>query len=414
MLETPRTWVRDLDLYYGWVVTGACFALVLAVFGISFSFSVFYDYLLADLGRSRSETSLVFSVQTMTLYVSSALIGGMVDRYSIRRATMVGTVLLGVGLAGASQSGTLPELLVSYGLVAGVGMGIVYVVGYTTVQRWFHRRRGVATAIATSGLGVATLVVPHVASYLIRELGWQTAYLFIMAGALAVLASAAVFLADDPVSFGVDPTQEFPEGYLAGSDRRTVREQVAEVLSVVRSRAFVSVFLNLVLTYTSLYVVLVHMVVYTKDVGLGRDVGVWTVSLSGAAAIPGRIALGYVSDRLDRLTTYVALSVGMGVLVMSLSVASTALSLYAFGLIYGFVYGGGAGLVPTLVADLFGVDNISAFYGTAAVGLGVASVLGPFLAGTSYETLGTYTPVFLGSGALAFVGAALAATWRSG
>ena len=86
-------------------------------------------------------------------------------------------VLIAIGLGLASVARSLIEVYAAYGLGVGLGIGCAYVPAVAAVQRWFIRRRGFASGLAVSGIGVGTLVAPPVAAFLIGLLGWRETYL---------------------------------------------------------------------------------------------------------------------------------------------------------------------------------------------------------------------------------------------
>jgi len=140
----------------------------LAIFSVNLSFGVFFKPLLKEFSKSRVDTSAIFSIQTLTLYLSAAAVGGIADRWGTRRLTSSGTVLYAVGLLATTGVSAIWEMYVTYGVVTGCGIGVIYVIFYTTVSRWFERRRGVATGIATAGAGIGVFVLPAAAYVLFQ------------------------------------------------------------------------------------------------------------------------------------------------------------------------------------------------------------------------------------------------------
>lgn len=200
-------------VYYGWVIVSCCFLAAGAMFGMTYSFSVFFDPLARSFPISEARLSLVFGIQTAVIYVGAAALGGLLDRVGPRRFLLVGTVLLSGGLVGASASDTYLTLIVTYGLMTGLGMSCAYLVAYATVPRWFQRRRGFANGIASAGLGMGLLVVAPAASVFIVRFGWRGAYRVLAARLSVVLLVAVALLADEPADVETDPTAEFPGGY---------------------------------------------------------------------------------------------------------------------------------------------------------------------------------------------------------
>ena len=394
--------------YYGWVVVAACFAVTLVVFGLSYSFGVFFEPLFATFGASRASTSLVFSVQTFVVYVGAAAVGGVVDRVGPRRPTVVGTLLLAVGLLATANADSLLGVVLAYGVVAALGLSVLYVVAYATVPRWFDRRRGLAVGITTSGLGVGMLIVSPLAAASIRRIGWRATYLAMVAGFVLVLALAAVFVARDPAEVGADTGGE-SEAERAESDPTTWREQAGAVAEVARSPAFGLLFAGWVCTYAALYVLFAHGVAFLQDAGFARWVGVWTLGTVGGVTSLARLAVGYLSDRLGRSRVFVVCSATMGVATLALTAAPTPALVLASAALFGVGYGGNGALLSPLTADLFGTENLNAVFGLISAAFAVAGLLAPTAAGYVADAQGTYAPAFAGSGLLAILGAGLVA-----
>lgn len=117
------------------------FPRLFVVFGLSYSFGVFFERMLAEFGRSRGATSVTFGAQSLMLYLGAVGIGMLVDRYGTRRMLAVGAAVLSFGLVWTSRVESLLTLVVAYGVVTGLGLSVVFVVSYATVPRWFDRRQ---------------------------------------------------------------------------------------------------------------------------------------------------------------------------------------------------------------------------------------------------------------------------------
>lgn len=403
-----RSRLVDANVYYGWIVAWGCFVASLVVFGMTYSFGIFVDAMMVSFEASRGRISLVYGVHTFVLFVSAGLVGGLVDAIGPRRMLTVGGVLLGAGLVGASRSESLLALFLSYGVVAAVGLSVVYVVAYATVPKWFSRRRGLANGVATAGLGVGLLTVTPVASSLIDAFGWRTAYLVLAAGLVAVLGLVALVFAGDPADVGADPAHEFPEGR-PESDVLGASARIRRATSVVRRPAFLLVLLGWVCVYATLYVVMGHLVLYVTDVGMARWVGVWAVAALGVSTSGARIGLGFVSDRVGRVRLFVTCSALMGLTLLLLPLAVAPLAVFGFAVVYGVGYGGNGALLSPLVADMFGTTDLNTLFGVMSLAFAVSGLLAPPIAGTIHDAVGTYVPVFVGVGLLGLVGAALVA-----
>lgn len=390
-------------VYYGWVVVGACFLGSFVVFGLSYSFGVFFEPILQEFGYSRGVTSVAFGVQSLMLYLGAVGVGVLVDWYGTRRMLAVGAVVLSLGLLGTSQAQSLPVLVFTYGVVTGLGMSVLFVVSYATVPRWFDRRQGFAGGLASAGLGMGMVVVAPAADALILRFGWRSALLVLTGCALFLLLLAIAVIRDEPTKAQV-PDHEFDGGFNA-STRVPLRDQLADVSAIARSPSFLALFVGWVLIYTTLYIVLSHLVIHIVDLGISRTVGATAVALIGGASVVGRITIGYAADRIGRVSTFVVCSGVMGLSTLTLPALDTATPLLAFAAIYGLTYGGNGALLAPLTADLFGRENINAVFGLVSMSLGISGLLSPYIAGAGYDAIGTYTPVFLAAGIAALLGA---------
>lgn len=404
MIGQIRSKVDEYEFYYGWLITACCFTVITVIWSVNVSFGVFFDPILTEFDQTRANTSFIFSIQTLTLYVSAAVFGGFVDRYGTRPLLFTGMGLFGLGLFLTSQAQSVTELYAFYGIVTGIGMGILYVIAYTTVPRWFGRRRGTATAIATMGNGIGVLVFPTIASFLIFQFGWQPVYFLTMVVFTVVLGIVGFLIADNPKSFGANLSEEFPNGYVEETLEETWQAQFREVASDIWSVPFALIYVGFGLIWVSVFINYVHLVTYVTDLDMSRYLGVLVLSLMGGTSIPGRFIIGYVADRFGRVSWYIVTGSLMGVLMISLPLLTTPLLLLSFAMCYGFMYGGNGALITPVIADFYGTSNINARYGVMAMSFGVAGFVGPYLAGVSYDILGSYIPVFVGSGLLAIVG----------
>ncbi|WP_135533654.1 MFS transporter [Halostella pelagica] len=404
--------VDSARVYRGWSVVAGCFLGALVVFGVSYSYSVFLEPIQRDLGLSRADVSLVFSVQTAVIYVSAAGIGVLADRYGVRRLLGLGGGLFVAGTLLATRARSLLTLLLSYGVLTAVGLGAVYVVSYATVPRWFRRRRGLAAGVATAGLGVGMLVVAPAASVLVSSAGWRAALLAVALGAALLLAVAVTLVADDPPSQGIDASVEFPTGYpeRPPTDWSVYRD---EVVAVAASRTFLLVFVGWVLVYATLYVVFVHVVAHAGAVGIGERVGALALAVIGATTSVARIAVGWGADRVGRHRTFVACSAAMGASTLALPLVESAVGLYAFAVVYGVAYGGNGALLSPLTTDLFGTTNPNAVFGLVSLSFAVSGLVAPWAAGLTFDVTGTYAPAFVAAGAVGLVGTGLVAAART-
>ena len=228
-------------VFYGWFVVGAAFAITFIGFGSAYTFSAFVGSLQTEFSASRGAVSLVFSLAGFLYFGLGVVSGPLGDRWGARPLVIIGMTLTGAGLVLAGMARTLGEVYAAYGLGIGLGVGCAYVPTLGAVQRWFIRRRGFASGLAVSGIGVGTLVMPPLASLLIELSGWRTAYLILGALAMIVGVGAALLVAGDPRDRGL-----LPDGDLAASNPHAgataTKSNGFAMKDAIRSRRFIGLY----------------------------------------------------------------------------------------------------------------------------------------------------------------------------
>ncbi|MDZ7746998.1 MAG: MFS transporter [Halobacteriales archaeon] len=392
-----RSRLAATNLYYGWVVTGACFLAAGTLFGLTYSFSVFFDALAATFPVSPARISLVFGVQTATLYLGGAVLGRLLDRFGPRALLGVGTLLLPGGLLLAARADSILAFTLAYGVVTGAGMSCCYVVAYATIPSWFGRRRGFANGVAAAGLGAGLVAVVPVASRLTQTAGWRQAFT-LLALALGVALLLATVVLARPADVDADRSYEFPDGVPGGES-----DEGPPARETILSLPFALVVLGWAGVYATLYVLINHLVPYADGLGV-RWAGVTGISALGFATALARLAIGYGSDRIGRIRVFVACSTLMGLCLLALPLARGPVGIIAVAVVFGVGYGGNGALLSPLVADLFGVANIGTLHGVASTAFALAGLTAPPLA-TTVAAANGYTLVFLVTGIAGLAGA---------
>jgi MFS family permease len=401
-LATPR-------LFHGWLVVAGAFAVTFVGFGSAYTFSTFLASLQRDFGASRGSVSLVFSLAGF-LYFSLGIVSGpLADRFGSRRLALIGMILTGLGLAVAGIARSLAEIYLAYGLGVGLGLGCAYVPAVGAVQRWFVRRRGFASGLAVSGIGVGTLVMPPLAALFIETLGWRNAYLILGALTAVVGAGMALLIENDPGDRGLGPDGDPPQA--GGQSRRSAGASVREAIT---SRRFIGLYAACVVCSFGLFVPFVHLVPYALDHGIAQSSAVLLLGIIGVGSTVGRFLLGGLADRLGRRLAVLAMFVGMALALAVWAVSTGLWPLAVFALAYGVFYGAWVALLPALVMDYFGGRNISGIIGILYTSVAFGTLVGPSAAGFAFDLSYSYTlPILASVGANLSAAAIMAATSKA-
>jgi MFS family permease len=390
--------------FYGWFVVAAAFAVTFIGFGCAYTFSAFVEPLQRDFGASRGSVSLVFSLAGFLYFGLGIISGPLADRIGSRPLAVLGMILTGLGLALASVARSLTEVYVAYGLGVGLGVGCAYVPAIGAVQRWFVRRRGFASGLAVSGIGVGTLVMPPLASELIQILGWRTAYLVLGAIAVVIGGGLSLLIENDPSGRNIGPDGDPPQPTAPRS-----QPEGASISAAIRSPRFISLYAACLICSFGVFVPFVHLVPYARDHGATPSSAVLLLGVIGIGSTAGRFFLGGLADRAGRPLTLLLMFVGMA-LALALWVISTSLwPLAVFAFIFGIFYGGWVAVLPAVVMDYFGGRNVSGLIGILYTSVAFGTLVGPSAAGFIFDISHSYTVPILASAAANIVAAAIVA-----
>jgi MFS family permease len=397
--------VSNPRIFYGWFVVAGTFAVTFVGFGCAYSFSAFLLPLQHDFAASRGSISLVFSIAGFFYFGLGVISGPLADRYGARLLAVIGMIITGAGLVAASMAQTLLQVYLAYGLGVGLGIGCSYVPAVAAVQRWFLRRRGFASGLAVSGIGVGTLVVPPFAKLMIDALNWRETYLILGVAAIVVGAGLALLIEDDPSrrGLGVDgdppvPTTPTPAGH-------------SVIRSVITSRRFFGLYAACFICSFGLFVPFVHLVPYALDHGIASSAAVLLVGAIGVGSTAGRFLLGGMADRLGRPLSFLIMFVGMGLSFVIWLFSTSLWPLAAFALVYGIFYGGFVALAPAVVIDYFGARQASSLIGIVYTSVAFGTLIGPSAAGFVFDLSHRYTlPILLSIGVYVVATIVLAVT----
>ena len=360
---------------YAWVVVWATFVCLAIIFGVSYSFAAFFESFATEFSAQRADVSWIFGLSGFVYFVLGAGGGMLADRFGPRRVCSVGMALIALGLLATSWATSLLAVYLSYGLLVGLGIALVYTPSIASVQPWFTTRRGLAGGIASSGVGAGTLLVPVLVAMAIGPMPWRDAMRGLALGVLVLGLLAAALMRRAPANLGT--------GTGGSATGLTLRE-------TLRTPTFRWFYLATVLASPVMFIPFAHVSASARDLGLSEALAVGLVGLIGIGSLVGRFAIGWVADRLGRAQTLVLLQLSMGASYLLWGAASGYVMLALFALWFGLSYGSIVSLLPALCMDYFGGKSVASVVGTLYSGAAVGNLLGPVLAGAVFDYSGHY------------------------
>ena len=303
----PR--LARLPFFYGWVVVAVAFVTMAIGVNTRTAFSLLFPPIFAEFGWQRATIAGAFSLGFVASAFYTPFIGSAMDRFGPRLVIPFGVLLVCAGLILATFAAQPWHFYLSLGvLVIGGSVFISYVGHSLILPHWFVRRRGLATGIAFSGVGVGSILLLPWLQSLIGASGWRAAC-WALAGLLlaVVLPLNLVLQRQRPADLGLAPDGD-PGGAAAAAqpggednvvDRRWAATEWTLALALREARfwwLFAAFFCGLFAWYG----VLVHQTQYLTEIGFSAELAAWALGLVGFAGIAGQIVIGHLSDRIGR------------------------------------------------------------------------------------------------------------------
>jgi MFS family permease len=367
------------------------FAIVgLALYGLPF----FYDFMVRDFGWSRAQVTSGNALSKLVVGpVLGFAAGWFVDRFGPRRLMIVGIVMAGIALVGLGSIHTLAGFYFFY-LFNAIG----YVFGgplpnQVLLSRWFNAARGRAMGFAYLGIGLGGALVPLLAVRLSAAYGWQ--------GALKALGIVIVVVAL-PLALVVreSPPEAEPRA------PRAPRPPAAPIRDMLRRPAFYLLMLGSMCSIAAVGGANQHLKLYLSlDHGYTQGGAAKVASLTLAASLVGRLAMGWLADRWPKKRVMLLIYLLVAGTIPILLVASTPGAVTLFAIVFGIGLGGEYMVIPLMAAELFGTRVLGRAMGIVLAGDGIAEALAPVLVGRLHDVSGSYVSGFTTLIAFAVVGA---------
>lgn len=367
-----------------WLVPPAALSIHLSI-GQAYAWSVFKPPLEDALGLSGTQSALPFQLGIVMLGLSAAFGGTLVERRGPRWAMTVALVCFSSGFllsALGAATGQFWLIILGYGFVGGIGLGIGYISPVSTLIKWFPDRPGMATGIAIMGFGGGALIASPWSAQMLESFGSDTSGI-----ALAFLVhglSYAVFML--PGVLLVRVPRPRAEESAAGRTTAPVGPRVS-ARQALRTPQFWLLWVVLCTNVTAGIGILEKAAPMISDffadtsAPVSATAAAGFVALLSAANMAGRIGWSSTSDLIGRKNIY-RVYLGAGVLMYALIalVGSSSKPLFVLcALVILSFYGGGFATIPAYLKDLFGTYQVGAIHGRLLTAWSTAGVLGPLI-----------------------------------
>nr|WP_306632480.1 MFS transporter [Arthrobacter ulcerisalmonis] len=411
-------------LHPAWIVAGVAFLALVGAAGFRAAPGVLMVPLQQEFGWSTTVLSGAVSINLVLFGLTAPFAAALMERFGIRAVTATALVLIGMGSALTVLVNQSWQILLTWGLLIGLGTGSMALVFAATITNtWFVKSRGLVIGILTAGSAAGQLVFLPFIAVLAQDPGWRQASLLIAAGALAVVPLVLKFLKNSPADVGALPygetlPAEAPPQVPPVEPGRPSNAAV-RALQVLRRASRVRTFWALVAGFaicgaTTNGLIGTHFIPSAHDHGMTETTAAGLLAVVGIFDIVGTIASGWLTDRFNPrilLAVYYQFR-GIGLLVLPLLLsAEVQPSMIVFVVIYGLDWVATVPPTAAICREHFGADGSVVFgWVFAAHQLGAAAAA--LAAGAIRDTTGQYTYAWFGAAAMCTIAAVISATIR--
>jgi len=405
--------------YYGWIVLGVAFTIMVLGYAIRNTFSVFYPTIVEEFGWGRGDTALMFSITILVYGFTAPVAGSLVDRFQPRVVLSAGALMVGAGIALCSLASTQWQFYLLYGVMVAIGLSMIGVTPLSAVATsWFVTRRGLMFSILAAGFGLSLMSAP-INQLLISSFGWRSAYVIIGIFCSAVIIPLCLrFMRRAPPQPGQPGglTRETGQPAVPGTQqpadlRRSWDDTEWTLRRALRTYQFwlFTATAFLIMGFTE-QIVIAHQVYFLRDLGCQPMTAASIYGVFGIAFVVGTLC-GSLSDRLGRKQVFIPavllMAAAMSFLLFCIKDASQLWMLLTFAICFGLGQGAAPPACMAAMADLFHGRYYGSILGAMILGASLGGATGPWLAGFLHDMTGSYFTVLVAAVLASVLSAAL-------
>lgn len=408
--------MTERGIYYGWLVAGATFLVMLATAGAMGAPGVIIQPLEKEFGWSTAEISVALAVRLALFGLIAPFAAAFINRFGVRPVVVSAVTMIVAGILASMAMTEVWELVALWGVIVGIGTGMVaLVLGATIATRWFVQRRGLVVGMLTASNATGQLIFLPLIAKLTETYGWRSALAFVVAMLLLAGAVALALLRDRPADVGLAPFGERAIQPAPAQDLGLLAMMASPLRALYAARTSRTFWV----LFATFYVcgLSTNGLIQTHWVSLCGDYDIAPVAAAGALAVigafdfVGTILSGWLSDRYDNrwlLFVYYGLR-GLSLIALPFT-NFTVVGLSAFAVFYGLDWVATVPPTVRLTAERFGSEKANLTFGWIFTAHQLGAATAAFGAGFSRSDFATYLPALYVAGVACLVAAMLALT----
>ncbi len=403
--------IRSLTKQRWIILIVAC--LINICIGSMYAWSALSAPMAGEMGLQPQDVTIAFQVANGISFITMIIGGLLNDKFGPKWVMFAGGVMFGLGMffcgfAPAGKPG-ITVLVLSYGILLGAGLSMVYGCTISNTIKFFPDKRGMVGGMTTAFYGISSVIFAPLGETMSNAMGPRATFKVLGIVFLIVICAGSLIMKQCPAGF-------MPEGYVppvtaakAGNDKTPIEMLKTPVFYVMLIMLTAGGTFGLMIISTAKPVAM-------NMVGAASSTAALLVSVLCLFNTAGRLIAGSLSDKLGRINTLtvalVIALVGLG-LLMGAS-GSGSMALFVIGLILiGVCFGTFMGVFPGFTTDMFGQKNNTVNYGIMWVGFSFAGIVGPSVLNSVYAANGNYTMAFVIAMIIAIVGLVMSFVYRA-
>ena len=369
--------------------------------GAVYAYSIFLGPVKNAFNVSASMANLPFMVFLSFFAILMFFGGRIMEKLGPRRLIIIGSIIVGLGWMLSSFAPNIWILTLTYGVIAGSGVGLVYGCPVATAARWFPDKKGLAVGLMLAGFGGSALITGKIASLMIPAVGLQSTFLY-----FGIVFGIVLVVLGLPFRFPVAGWK--PAGW-------------APAAGSVAAADFMPADMVKTPTYWGLFLCfMIGSIAGLMAIGISKPVGSEIIKITGETAATlvgvfacfnaiGRPLFGFITDKLTaRYATMINLAIILLVSILMIKAGEGDTNLYVISFVgFWLCLGGWLAIAPAATATFFGLKNYARNYGVVFFAYGLGAIIGGIISGQAKDVFGTYTYAFYPTAVLAAIGLVL-------
>ncbi|MCP4750873.1 MAG: MFS transporter [Proteobacteria bacterium] len=407
----------EKGVFYGWYLVGvAMFGNFIGAGTGFYVFNAFLNPLCDTYGWSRTQFNAAPGIGFFMGMFGTLACGFLLRRFSIRSVMACGSLIAGISFIFLGRVGNIWMFYFIFVLLSLGNVAISGIVANTLISNWFVKKRGKALGVASVGISLSGVILPYLASFILKMTDLKTAFLLIGCLILVLLPVAMILVRDFPENEGLlpDGSSEGLNGENSGATSLAGDELADNGLEriewtlpdMLRSGAFWKIGIAYGLAVASISSIMFQLAPRFISLGYSSQQAMLVLTFTALMGAIGKYVWGMLCDHFEpkRVAAVCMTGTGLGLLV-GLMLAST-FGLVLFVLCFGFSMGGLMSTHPVMVANFFGRYSFTAVYKYISLFF-IIEIPGFILMGRTFDLTGSYDGAFIFFIAICFVAAAL-------